>query len=119
MKKTIFAGIAIVALFTAGCTSTFLAHKDGKTFHLGNKTKTMYTMLCDSGDFKKILADTSLSQQMRNDLYQYNCLEEKGGQKVKEIYTSLTPGQRKSLRVAFKKNGYDINYRPCCGDSVD
>jgi hypothetical protein len=29
------------------------------------------------------------------------------------LYSDLTPEQRKDLRLAFRKQGYDINYYPC------
>jgi len=120
MKKTLFAGIAAVALVTGACSSsTFLVHKGGKAYYLGNESKTMEAMICDSGDLKKILSGTELTKQMKTDLYRYNCSAEKSGKQVKEIYALMTPGQRKGLRVAFKENGYDINYRPCCGAPVD
>ena len=106
-------GIAIVVLASAACSSTFLVSKDGKGYFLGSKTNEIYKMLCESGDLKKVLSDTRLDEGLKDDLYKYNCSPERSKEKVKQIYTSMTPEQRKDLRTAFTKNGYDINYMPC------
>lgn len=113
MKKSVLIVLATVAVVAAGCSSTFLVSKDGKGYFLGSKSEAIYRMLCDSGDLKKILSDTKFSQGLKNDLYRYNCSSERSGDKVKEIYASMAPEQRKELRNAFKGNGYDINYLPC------
>lgn len=113
MTKRLLAGITASAVFTYACTSTFLVSKDGRGYFLGNDSKAIYKMLCESGDLTKILSDAQLPQDMKGDLYRYNCSPERSGEKVKEIYASMTPGQRKDLRMAFRRNGHDINYLPC------
>ena len=52
-------------------------------------------------------------EQLKKSLYQYNCGPERSSSKVKEVFSSMTPAQRKELRQAFKKNGYDINIMRC------
>lgn len=113
MKKVFLSGIVVLALFIGACTNTFLVSKDGKGYFVGSKSKTFHRMLCDTGDLKKILADTALPGEMRADLYKYNCTAEKSGEKVREMYVAMKPVQRKDLRTAFRRNGYDINYMPC------
>ncbi len=113
MRRWLSAGVAAAAVFTGACSSTFLVSKDGRGYFIGNDSKAVYKMLCESGDLGKILSDTQLPQDMRGNLYKYNCSPERSGEKVKEIYASMTPGQRKDLRMAFRHNGYDINYLPC------
>lgn len=110
MKRVI---VGFMILLITGCSSTFLISKDGKGYFFGSKSDAIYRMICDSGDLKKILRDVTLIPQSTRDLiYQSNCIE-RSGEKVQEIYTSLTPEERKDLRRAFKLNGYDINYLPC------
>ncbi|GAB4406449.1 MAG: hypothetical protein OHK0032_01480 [Thermodesulfovibrionales bacterium] len=113
MSKYLLIVIASVAILSTACTSTFLVSKDGKGYFWGSDSNAIYRMLCDSGDLKKILSDTRFSEAMKNDLYRYNCSTDRSGERVKQIYASMTPEQRKELRNAFKNNGYDINYLPC------
>lgn len=100
-------------IFVAGCTSTFLVSKDGKSYFFGRNTSDLHKMLCESGDLIKILEDTRFKDEIKGALHKYNCTPEYSADKVKEIYASLTGEQRKELRVAFKRHGYDINYLPC------
>ena len=101
------------AFFLSACTSTFVASKDGKGYHLGNSSGAAYQMFCESGDLRKILAGTTLNEQMSENLYQYNCGQERSTEKVKQIFASMTPAQRKELRQSFKSNGYEINIMRC------
>jgi DNA-directed RNA polymerase subunit F len=50
---------------------------------------------------------------MRNDLNRSSCSAERSEERVKRLYVSLMPEQRKDLRIAFKKNGYEINAMLC------
>lgn len=114
MNKRVSVALATIMIFTGACTSTFLVSKDGKGYFLGSSSGAIYNLLCESGDLKRVLSDTTtLHEQMRDDLYRYNCTNERSGEKVKQIYAAMTPEQRKDLRTAFTKNGYDINYLPC------
>lgn len=112
MRKYFLVMVA-TAIITGGCSSTFLISKDGKGYFLGSNSSSIFKMLCDSGDLTKVLSDTKLPPKMKDDLYRYNCSSERSGDKVKEIYASMTHDQRKDLRSAFKNNGYDVNYLPC------
>jgi hypothetical protein len=119
MRTWLLITLAGTAMIAGACTDTFLVYKDGKGYFVGSNSKAMYEMLCASGDFEKVLAATRLSKEMKDTLYTYNCSAERSGDKVKQIYASMTPDQRKDIRNAFKENGYDINYLPCCGDQIN
>ena len=108
--------MAGVALFAGACSDTFLVYKQGKGYFLGSDSRGKYNLLCSSGDLEKVLADTHLSKEMKDSLYKYNCSTERSGEKITEIYTSMTAEQRKDIRTAFVKNGYEINHgAECCG----
>ncbi len=114
MKYSVILASALAAILTSACTSTFVAYKNGHGYFLGNGSEDAYHLFCESGDLKNILATTTtLGQDLKDELYRSNCGEERSRQKVREVYQSMTPEQRKDLRLAFKKNGYDINYMHC------
>lgn len=115
MKKY-FVVLATVlpSLFLGACASTFVASKDGKGYYLGNGSSAAYHMFCESGDLKRILVDTTkIEQDMKNELYEDNCGSGRSHEKVKQVYASMSPEQRKDLRLAFQHNGYDINIMRC------
>jgi len=105
--------VLVIAGASACATSTFFVSKDGKGYYWGNDSKDAYILFCETGELGKILSDTALSQVMKDDLYQYNCGAERSNEKARQLYAAMTPAQRKDLRSAFKKHGYDINYLPC------
>lgn len=111
--KLLIGAIMSTALLASACASTFVATKDGKGYYLGNSSNAAYERFCTSGDLQKILAGTQLSQDLKNDLFRYNCGPERSSTKVKQLFASMAPEQRKELRMSFKSNGYDINYIPC------
>jgi hypothetical protein len=114
MKKGILTVIIVAApFFINACASTFVASKDGKGYYLGNGSNAAHQMFCESGDLKKILAGTTFAQDMKDNLYRYNCGTERSNEKVRQINASMTPEQRKVLRQSFKNNGYDINIMRC------
>ncbi len=118
MKTWFFITIAGMALLTGACSSEFLVYKDGRGYFLGSNSKAKYEMLCASGDLEKVLAATMhLSKEMKDALYKYNCSDERSGDKIKQLYASMTVEQRKDIKSAFRKNGYEINQGPgCCAD---
>jgi hypothetical protein len=114
MKTWFVISVAGLALLT-GCAATFLVGKaddERRGRFLGSKTT--YEILCASGDLLKVLEATHLSREMKETFYQYNCSAERSYDKVKQIYGSMTPEQRKDIRTAFKKNGYSINSGQAC-----
>jgi hypothetical protein len=116
MGKIWLAGCAVMlaaTLSACASSSTFLVSKNGTGYYLGSSSNAAYRMFCESGDLQKILAGTQLPSETKEDLYRSNCGPERSKERVKQIYASLTPEQRKGLRLAFRNNGYDINYLPC------
>lgn len=113
MTKWLLTGIIVPVVFAVSCTSTFRVSKDGKGYILGSGSNALHKMLCESGDLEKILFDAQLSKEKKDDLFKYNCSAERSGSKVKQIYSSMTPQERKELRTGFKRNGYDINTMTC------
>ncbi|HAR46337.1 MAG: hypothetical protein A2X56_05080 [Nitrospirae bacterium GWC2_57_13] len=113
MNRMLVTTFAAAALLAVGCSSTFLVSKNGYGYFLESNAKSLQTMLCDSGDLQKILSDTHLAKDVKENFYRFNCTAERSGEKVKQLFTVMTPVERKELRLAFKSNGYDVNYLPC------
>ena len=107
-----FVPISFLILLALGCTSNFLITKDGKAYFFGNRSEAIYKMLCESGDLKAILADTKLPQEIKSEIYKYNCIEP-SKEKLKEAVASMTPEGRRDLRISFQTHGYDINRINC------
>jgi hypothetical protein len=100
------------ALFLWGCSgSTFLVSKDCYTDYLGSTVEVFNKTLCASGDFKKILDDTKLPRDVKESLYQAQCVDH-SHENVKKIYASLTPEQKRDLKFNFQVHGYYVNYKP-------
>ena len=113
MKAWLIIMIVGIALLTSACSSTFMLGKDGRGYFYGSNSHAIYEMLCTSGDLEKVLAATHLSEEMKGTIYKYNCSAERSGDKVKQIYASMTVKERKDIKIAFKKNGYEINHLLC------
>ena len=113
LSKTFLAGMAVAVLFATACTSSFRICKDGKGYFLGSSSRDLNRWLCEAGDLRKILSEADLSAEKKEDLYAYNCGPAQSAPKVREVYVSMSPEERKNLRTAFKKNGYDINAMTC------
>ena len=115
MKIWLFMGIAGMVLITGACTpTTFMVSKGEKRgAFLGSSSKSMYDMLCTSGDLEKVLAATHLSKELKDTFYKYNCSAERSSDKIKQLFSSMTSEQRKDIRTAFKENGYSINGGTC------
>jgi hypothetical protein len=115
MKTWTFIAFACIALVTGACSSEFMLNKNGRAYFLGSNSKAKYDMLCTSGDLEKVLAVTQLSKEMKDAFYHYNCSVERSSEKIKQIYASMTPEERKDIKHAFKENGYGINQGlGCC-----
>ena len=110
---SVFAGL-LAALLVAGCaTTTFMISKDGRSYYLGRKSAVLHEMLCASGDLRRILAGTSMPEELKEEFYRYNCTEEISKEKVVSVYAFLTPEEKKDLKSAFRRHGYDINAVHC------
>ena len=90
---------------------TFLVSKHCQSFFFGDTGNYADTMLCKSGDLRKVLGLSSLQPVEKEALFRYQCIERNGGL-IRETYDSLPPDEKKSLQFAFQKYGYDINYKP-------
>ena len=113
MRTWLLLVIAGIVCLAGACSSTFTLTKNGRGDHLHGNSKAKYTMLCASGDLKKVLAAAQLSTERKEALYRYNCSDERSGEKVLQIYASMTVQERSDIKKAFRKEGYNINYRPC------
>lgn len=101
----------VVAFFTFGCAATFLVSKDCKTYFFGSNGEGLYRLLCQTGDFRNVLAETGFPDDLKERFYASQCVERSYG-KVKALYLSLAPEQQRQLRFAFQKQGYEINFMP-------
>ncbi|MBI5212881.1 MAG: hypothetical protein HY957_05850 [Nitrospirae bacterium] len=111
MRNYIFSIIILAAVMTFwGCTSTFFIAKDGsRSCTFGDNRAELYRVLC-GGDLKEILADTKLPQEIKDEIYKYNCSPTgRSSEMVKQAYSALTEEQRGELKQAFRKHGYKIN----------
>jgi len=114
MKTGFILVLAGMTLILASCTSSFLVYKDGRGYFVDGDSKAKYDMLCASGDMDKILAATThLGSVEKDSLNRYNCSAERSSEKVKQLFASFTVEQRKDLKCAFRKNGYEINKLAC------
>jgi hypothetical protein len=103
---------ALLIFAAVGCTSNFLITKNGKSYFFGSRDDATYKMLCESGDLKMILSYTKLPESTKADIYKYNCTAP-SKDKLKEVVSSMTPEQRRELRLSFQIHGYDINRINC------
>jgi len=115
MRVRIFMSIVVISFVIGACSAPlFMVGKgEGRGRFLGSNSKAMYEMLCASGDLEKILAVTHFNQEMKDAFYKANCLDERSSDKVKQLYASMTPAQRKDIRTAFKEKGYSVNGGSC------
>ncbi len=113
MKTWFLTGIAGIVLVAGACTPMFMVGKgEGRGVFLGSNAKA-YDMLCVSGDLVKVLEATHLSGEMKEKFYEYNCSAARSGDKVKQLFASMTSEQRKDIRTAFKEKGYSVNGGSC------
>ncbi len=113
MKIWSFIAIVGMVLITGACSDSFIITKDGYGYFVGSSSQAMYEMICVSGDMKRVLSDTQLGKEMKDNLYRYSCSSERSNDKVKLVYASMTPEERKDIKSAFRKNGFTINALMC------
>src|ERR1700690_495383 len=99
------------SLGLVGCASTFLVSKDCYTSFLDGNERRLYSMLCETEDFRKIIAAAAIQQNKKDSIYKALC-KERSGEKVRNIYASFSKQEKDSLKLSFQTQGYDINYRP-------
>ncbi len=104
----------IILSMLAGCKpSTFIISKNNMAYYFGMESKVLYRIVCESGDFKKVLRDANIRKEFKKDFYNYTCTENRSNESVISLYTILTPMEKKSLKRAFIKQGYRINAINC------
>jgi hypothetical protein len=118
MKTWFLIGIASMVLITGACgPPMFLVSKKGddrRGQFLGKKSNIMYELMCESGGLLKVLETTTqFSKEMKEAFFHANCSADRSFDKVRKIYKAMTREQRKDIRTAFKKNGYEINSGGC------
>ena len=116
MKIQLVIITAVIAFLGSACSSgpIFMVSKgEERGRFLGSNSKYVYEMLCSSGDLLKVLEATHLSREMKDSFYRYNCSAERSSDKLKQLYASMTPEQRKDIRTAFKEKGYSVNGGSC------
>ncbi len=115
MKRRLAVLIFGFSLLAAGCgSSTFIITKGGEhAYYFGRVSKSLQKLLCKSGDFRKILRDAEIPEQVKPDFYRYVCTKEADKKKVVSLYKFLSPAEKESLKRAFIKHGYTVNYVPC------
>jgi len=107
----IISGFGIIPVVLSGCTTTFLVSKDCYSAFLDSIDEKLIRMLCDTGDFRKIVDSTELSGKKGESLCASVCLKH-SRENITKIYASFTSQEQKDLKLSFEKHGYDINYKP-------
>lgn len=114
IKKSVLLSGLLPVLFLAACgPSTFIVTKDGYAGYFGRDQAFLRTLLCVRGDLEAVLASAVLPEEIKSDFRRYVCSEERSYDKVLSLYLFLTPDEKKSLKSAFEKQGYEINNVHC------
>ena len=106
--------LTVLVFLLSGCApSTFIVNNGIRAYYFGSESKGAYRMLCETGDLIKVLRNAELPEEIKKDLYEYACTEQRSNKKVISLYTFLTPEEKKNLKRAFVEQGYTINSVPC------
>lgn len=112
LPRLLVAGMALI-LF-AGCgPTTFIISKGNRAYYLGRQSESLDTLLCKSGDLEHILSETIMPDDLKKELYRFNCTEERSKEKVISLYLFLTPEEKEDFKSVFRRYDYTINYVPC------
>jgi hypothetical protein len=113
-RSTRLIAAALLCILVAGCgPTTFIISKDNRAYYLGRKSESLHTMLCKSGDLEQILSETIMPDELKKELYRFNCTEERSKEKVISLYLFLTLEEKEDFKSVFRGYGYTINYVPC------
>jgi|GEM_PF-1333342 hypothetical protein len=121
--RSFLATLGVIVVVTSllglvGCASTFLVSKDCYSSFLDSDEKRLYSMLCETEDFRKIIAAAAIQPDKKDSLYKALC-KERSGKKVRHLYASLSEQEKDSLKLSFQTQGYDINYKPVEASGAD
>ena len=106
--------VVLAALALSACgPSTFLINRDGVSSYFGRGGGTLQKRLCAGNDLAAILSDANLPADIREDFTIYSCSKERSSEKVLSLYLFLTPEQKKDLKQAFVRHGYEVNHINC------
>lgn len=97
----------------AGCTNNILVTKHGERYFLATKQSGLKKLLCDSGDMTEILKEAQLGKPLEQRIYATICSEKVDKEKVLALLDDMTKEEREQLKVAFSRNGYDVNIVMC------
>lgn len=104
----------VFCFFLISCgPSTFLISKENRAYYFGRESDNLHRILCESGDLESVLNGTHIRDDLKSELYKYNCTEARSEQKVISLYLFLTPEEKKELKRSFVLHDYVINYVPC------
>lgn len=110
MKRIALAAILLLSSAFSGCNSSnFLVYKDAKHYYVTSKSDGLRKLLCESGDLVRITRDAALTDALQKELYDSICTSTKVKERVLAALESMTKEQRKSLKLSFQLNGYEVN----------
>ncbi|MDH4231578.1 MAG: hypothetical protein OEW04_06055 [Nitrospirota bacterium] len=93
--RRLLRSMVMASMLLINCApSTFIISKDGRAYYFGRKSRVLHEMLCESGDFEKILAEASIAEDIKKDFYKYSCTEQHTEQKVISLYLFLSPEEK-------------------------
>lgn len=101
--------LACACLLTAACSSNFLVYKQGRHFYVTSTGQELKSVLCDSGDLKRILAESKLDLPLQSKLDESICGTGKVRERVLTVLEEMSREERSTLKSSFQAHGYDIN----------
>ncbi len=113
MKKNFLVLLAMISL-SAGCgPTTFLVGKDNSYAFFGRINTPLAKDLCTSGELRTILDDALIPAIAKDGFFRNICTAEYSHDMVLSIYAFMTPEEKKELRLAFTRHGYEVNVVHC------
>lgn len=117
MRMTVVIRMTLLAsacLLMAACSSNFMVYKQGRHFYVTSTGQELKAVLCDSGDLKRILAESKLDLPLQGKLDESICGTGKVRERVLAVLEDMSREQRSSLKTSFQAHGYDINHVANC-----
>jgi hypothetical protein len=115
MRGLVTAAILLSCTAMAGCGGpNFMVYKNSKHFYVTSNGQSLRTVLCDSGDMDRIARDSNLPEKLQQEIKGEICASKKVKERLLATLEGMSPEQRKDLKMAFRKNDYDINVVANC-----
>jgi hypothetical protein len=97
--RSFLAILGVIAVVTSslalvGCASTFLVSTDSYSSFLDSDEKRLYSMLCETEDFRKIISAAAIQQDKKDSLYK--ALSRSVRAKKSGIFMPLFQNKRKT-----------------------